>query len=48
MLADSAPEINFMNERTIKIAADGYSAIVVDQYMMPSICSKIPWRNAYH
>jgi ketosteroid isomerase-like protein len=48
MLADSAIEIINISERKIKVAADGNSATVVDQYMMPAISSKIPWRNAYH
>lgn len=48
MLGDSVPEINYIREREIRVAADGNSAIVVDQYLMPSISPKIPWRNVYH
>ncbi len=48
MFADSAIELNYISERQIKVAADGNSATVVDQYMMPTMSSKIPWRNAYH
>lgn len=47
MLADSAPEINFISDRKIKVAADGHSAIVVDQYMMSAFSPNIPWRNIY-
>lgn len=47
MLSGGAPEINYIGERKIHVAADGNSAFVVDQYMMPAYC-KIPWRNAYH
>jgi ketosteroid isomerase-like protein len=48
--ADSTPkpELNLISEREIKVAADGNSAIVVDQYMLPIITPKIPWRNVYH
>ena len=47
-LSDSAVELNYISERKIKIAADGNSASVVDQYFMPGISPKIPWRNSYH
>jgi ketosteroid isomerase-like protein len=47
MLADSAPEINFLNKRAIKVEADGNSAFVVDQYIMPDAGAKLLWRNAY-
>ena len=48
MLADSAPKMNYFGDRMIKVAADGNSAIVVDQYFMPVASPKIAWRNAYH
>lgn len=48
MLADSAPEINYISERKIKVTADGRSAVAVDQYMMSAFSPKIPWRNVYH
>lgn len=48
MLADSAILINYLSERRIKVATDGNSATVIEQYMMPAISLKIPWRNAYH
>jgi hypothetical protein len=45
---DTIPEIHFMGERTIKVAADGNSAIVVEQYTWPLFTPNIPWRNVYH
>lgn len=48
MFTDSDPAINMIGERKIKVAADGNSAIAVDQYMFPMITPKIPWRNVYH
>lgn len=47
MLSGGAPELTFVSERKVLVAADGRSATVVDQYLMPSYF-KIPWRNAYH
>ncbi len=47
MLSGGAPELKFISERKIQVAADGNSATVVDQYLIPSYY-KIPWRNAYH
>ncbi len=48
MFADTAMELNSISGRVVKVSADGKSAIVVDQYMLPSITPKIPWRNVYH
>ncbi len=48
MLADSAPEINYINERKAKVAPDGKSAVVIEQYTMPLYTPKIPWRNIYY
>jgi ketosteroid isomerase-like protein len=47
-LADSAPKLSLIGERKIKVAADGNSAFVVDQYLMPGATPKIQWRNSYH
>jgi len=47
MLSAGAIELNYVSERIIVIAADGHSATVIDQYVMPGY-SKIPMRNAYH
>ena len=44
----SDPEITIIGERMIKVAPDGNSASVVDQFMMPMYTPKIPWRNVYH
>jgi ketosteroid isomerase-like protein len=48
MFADSTLKINYLNDRMIKVSADGNSAFVVEQYIIPGICPKIPWRNGYH
>ena len=48
IFANSDPEITIIDERVIKVAADGNWAIVVDQYMFPMFTPKIPWRNVYH
>jgi uncharacterized protein (TIGR02246 family) len=43
---DTTLKINYSyNKREIRIASDGNSAIVVEQYIMPFISSKIPLRN---
>jgi len=45
-LADTALKINYSySKREIRVAADGNSAIVVEQYIMPFLSSKIPLRN---
>jgi ketosteroid isomerase-like protein len=46
MFADSTFEISFIiDKQEIKVAPDGNSAIVVDQYMLPTFIPKIPCRN---
>ena len=46
MFADSTFEISFIiDKQEIKVAPDGNSAIVVDQYMLPTFIPKIPLRN---
>ena len=47
MLADSTPGFDLIGEREIKVAPDGKSAVVVEQYMWPAFTPKIPWRNVY-
>jgi uncharacterized protein (TIGR02246 family) len=47
LLTDTVPEVNYIGERVIKIAADGNSAIVVLQYVMPLMSPKIPLRDVY-
>ena len=48
MLTESAIELNYISKREIKVAFDGNSAIAVDQFTMPGMSPKIPWRNVYH
>jgi len=50
MFADTAVSItlNFISDRKIKVANDGQSAAVVEQYLFPAISPNIPWRNVYH
>ena len=48
MLAEITPELDLMGDRIIRVAADGNSAVVVDQYKFPLYTPKIPWRNVYH
>lgn len=48
MYAESGLDITFISERAVKVAPDGNSAVVVDQYMFPVYTPKIPWRNVYH
>ena len=47
--ADTALKINYSySKREIRVAADGNSAIVVEQYIMPFLSSKIPLRTVYN
>ena len=44
--ADTTLKINYSySKREIRVAADGNSAIVVEQYIMPFLSSKIPLRT---
>ena len=46
--ADSSLTINWsIDKREIRVAADGKSAIIVEQYVIPIISSKITIRNIY-
>ena len=47
LFADTVPEINYIGERAIRVAADGNSATVVLQYIMPVFSPKIPLRDVY-
>jgi uncharacterized protein (TIGR02246 family) len=47
LLADTVPEIKYIGERVIRVAADGNSATVVLQYIMPVLSPKIPLRDVY-
>lgn len=47
-LTDTSMSINYsINRREIKVAADGKSAIVVEQYVVPTISPRITIRNLY-
>ena len=48
LLDDTIPELDFIGQREIKIAPDGHSAFVVEQYVWPLFTPNIPWRNVYH
>jgi ketosteroid isomerase-like protein len=46
--ADTSLKINYsIDKREIRLAADGNSALVVEQYVMPFLSSKIPIRTIY-
>jgi ketosteroid isomerase-like protein len=48
-LADTALKINYSySKREIRLATDGNSAIVVEQYVFPLLSAKIPLRNIYN
>ena len=47
--ADTSFTINYsIDKREIRVAADGNSAIVVEQYILPIIRLKIPLRSIHH
>lgn len=46
-ISNDAPEIKSIDDRVVKVAPDGNSAIVVTQYII-EWSPKIPWRQAYH
>ena len=45
---DFTPDFTFVRDREIIEAADGMSAITVDQYIFPMYTPNIPWRNVYY
>ena len=48
-LADTTMNWSYsVDKREIRVAADGSSAIVLEQFTMPGISSKIPTRIVYH
>ena len=47
LFTDSVPKVNYISERVIKVAADGNSATVVLQYLMPLISPKVPLRDVF-
>jgi hypothetical protein len=42
------PEHTYISERIVKIASDGNSATVIEEYIMPSMSPVIPARNTLH
>lgn len=42
------PEHKYIDERTVKMAVDGNSATVIEEYIMPVMSPVIPARNALH
>ena len=48
-MADTTMVFDYtVNKREIRLAADGNSAVVVEQFIMPMLSQKIPIRNVYH
>lgn len=45
---DITPEFTFIRDREIIVAADGTSAIAVEQYIFRMYTPNIPWRNVYY
>jgi ketosteroid isomerase-like protein len=49
VMADTTIAFEYtVDKREIRLAADGNSAVVVEQFTMPIISQKIPVRNVYH
>lgn len=48
MLEVPVPDFNFISDRTFKIAGDGHSAIVIDQFQSDMYTANIPWRIVYN
>jgi ketosteroid isomerase-like protein len=49
MAADTSVKVEFtLDKREIRLAKDGNSAIVIEQFVMPSLCPRIPVRSVYH
>ncbi len=42
------PEHSYMGERIVKVAADGNSATVIEEYIMPVMSPVLPARNTLH
>jgi hypothetical protein len=42
------PEHSYMGKRTVKVAADGNSATVIEEYIMPVMSPVLPARNTLH
>ncbi len=49
VMADTSVTLDYsIDRREIRLAADGNSAVVVEQFMFPVLSSKIKVRNVYH
>jgi len=48
MVAGSVPEFKDIGERIVKVAADGNSAVTVDQNMIPAYSANLAFRNVAH
>jgi uncharacterized protein (TIGR02246 family) len=49
LMADTSVTLDYsVDRREIRLAADGNSAVVIEQFMFPMLSSKIPVRNIYH
>lgn len=49
VMADTSVTLDYsVDRREIRIASDGNSAVVVEQFMFPVLSSKIAVRNIYH
>lgn len=46
MLGETSPEMDYLGDRTVKVAPDGNSAIVVEQFY-GNYTPDIPWRNVF-
>jgi hypothetical protein len=44
----TVPEHKYIGERTLKVAADGNSATVIEEYIMPALSPVLPARNTLH
>jgi len=48
-MADTTIKLDYsIDRREIRVAPDGKSAVVVEQFMFPVLSPKIPVRNIYH
>lgn len=47
--ADTSVKVSYtIEKREIRLSSDGNSAVVIEQFIMPSLCPKIPVRSVYH
>lgn len=48
MFKDQPFEISMFGDRLVKVAKDGKSAIVMNQYFVPAYSTKLPFRSVFH